>query len=76
MEPFRREQLVELPVARLERLLLCISKESIIASCGGEVASGRRPQAPLYQLGKTEVQGQRGWEEQAGIGHQALMRSG
>ena len=39
-------------------------------------------QALLYQLGKTEVQGQGGWEEQAGIGHQAviieaiLMRSG
>ena len=30
-------------------------------------------QALLYQLGKTEVQGQGGWEEQAGIVHQAMV---
>ena len=33
-------------------------------------------QALLYQLGKTEVQGQGGWEEQAGIGHQAVIIEG
>ena len=33
-------------------------------------------QALLYQLGKTEVQGQGGWEEQAGIVHQAVIVEG
>ena len=33
-------------------------------------------QALLYQLGKTEVQSQGGWEEQAGIGHQAVIIEG
>ena len=33
-------------------------------------------QALLYQLRKTEVQGQGGWEEQAGIVHQAVIVEG
>ena len=33
-------------------------------------------QALLYQLGKTEVQSQGGWEEQAGIVHQAVIVEG
>ena len=30
-------------------------------------------QALLYQLRKAEVQGQGGWKEQAGVGHQAVI---
>ena len=33
-------------------------------------------QVMVYQLGKTEVQGQGGWEEQAGIVHQAVIVEG
>ena len=33
-------------------------------------------QALLYQLGKAEVQGQGGWKEQAGVGHQAVVVEG
>ena len=33
-------------------------------------------QALLYQLGKAEVQGQGGWNEQAGLGHQAVVVEG
>ena len=36
----------------------------------------REPQESLWQLGKTEVQGQGGWEEQAGIVHQAVIVEG
>ena len=33
-------------------------------------------QVPVDQLGKAEVQGQSGWKEQAGVGHQAVVVEG